>query len=173
MCHRHSASEGQWPGNGCRSPAPATYGKGLDRLASHWPTTLALGWVFHSPGRKKKAKSEVRQKWFFSDCFMCQDLPPTLQSNLHSLPSWASMSPGAWRKWGRKKRSWGWSLSTSCMRALTLKNTNGWAQTHTSTRITVCLSWGAWQYFSVNINTQRDSSADPTTQSVLLTSENE
>lgn len=45
----------------------------------------------------------------------------TLQSSLHSFPSWASMSPGAWRKWGWKKRSWVCSPSASRMQDCPLK----------------------------------------------------
>lgn len=48
----------------------------------------------------------------------------TLQSSLQSLPSCATMSPGACRKYGLKKRSWTASLSPSGTRGRVLQHKN-------------------------------------------------
>lgn len=48
-------------------------------------------------------------------------LEATLQSRRQRRPSWATISPGACRKCGRKKRSCRGSLSLSCTRDLPLK----------------------------------------------------
>lgn len=78
-------------------------------------TPACMKWIFthifQQRSRVAKAKSELQKPVD----------PNTLQSSLQSRPSWATMSPGACRKYGRKKRSCTGSLSLSGTRDLPLQ----------------------------------------------------